>query len=139
MFHGRHGEAVCSSPRTQACVECKESKLKPVSIDSCYRDIFEQLTVFATKWLRDQHAASSEYLVFRDNRWTVNIKRQSYTVMQKDITNPPFYTYMVSKFDRTRVVYVHDVEGRFFLNCTCQYFERNCPTCLKCVCCSLSR
>jgi hypothetical protein len=92
--------------------------------ESLFQDIFKTLTSFAAHRVKQEYTQSSEYFIFRASARMIYVKRCSYISPPSDPTNTRHYLYYLPKFDRTRKVEIVECSRKFYLTCSCQYYER---------------
>jgi hypothetical protein len=88
--------------------------------------LHDLLTLYISDKLMIQlHLSVEGYDVYRVSKYKFYLKRRNYKVCSSNYKDDSFVGYMVPDFERTRVVKVVQVDGKFYLVCDCCLYECN--------------
>jgi hypothetical protein len=80
---------------------------------------------------KDFEAAAS-FVLFRPNAdqfWVKQATRKSKNTDIPKINDSSYYKYMIPQFERTRIVELVNIDGTFYLVCSCGKFQRQASPC----------
>jgi hypothetical protein len=90
--------------------------------------VYDHMTIHAAKSLKAQYDQADQYFFYRANASLFFVKRKSYRDPPTGFFDERFYTYIIPKYERTRIVEVREgqqLPGKLFLHCSCGYYDRH--------------